>query len=49
MARRGIAIVFTLLGAAMALSVAAFVVLYLVVGREPAVPSHATLTLQDWR
>ena len=45
MARRGFAVVFTLLGAAVAVSVAAFLALYLIVGREPAVPSHATLVL----
>lgn len=46
MARRGLAIVFTLLGAAVVLSIVAFLALYLLIGREPAVPSHATLTLK---
>ena len=40
MARRGFAIIFTLLGAAFAVSIAGFIALYLLVGREPAVPSQ---------
>ena len=46
MARRGFAIIFTLLGLAVLLSVAAFVVLYALVGREPAVPRDAMLVLR---
>jgi protease-4 len=46
MARRPIAIIVTLLSAAIIVSLAGFVVIYLLVGREPAVPSSATLTLQ---
>jgi protease-4 len=46
MARRGIAIVFTLLGSALVLSIAAMFVIYLLVGREPSVPSNALLTLR---
>ena len=45
MARRGITIVFTLLGVAFVLSFAGFVALYLLFGREPAVPANAILTL----
>jgi protease-4 len=46
MARRGFAIVLTLLGVAIFVSLGTFFVLYLVVGREPSVPSNATLTLK---
>jgi protease-4 len=46
MARRGFVLVFSLLGAAAALSVIALLTLYLTVGREPAVPSHATLVVK---
>ena len=46
MARRGIAVILTFLTAAILVSVAGFVVLYLLVGREPSVPSNATLTLR---
>jgi protease-4 len=46
MARRGIAVVFTLLGAAFLLSIAGLVALYMFIGREPIVPSSATLTLE---
>jgi protease-4 len=46
MARRGIIIVFTLLGAALFVSIAAVLALYLVIGREPSLPSHALLTLR---
>ena len=38
MARRGFAVILTLLGAAVLISIAAFVVLYLLFGRAPAVP-----------
>jgi protease-4 len=46
MARRRFAILFTLLGVAFFVSIVGFVVLYLVFGREPAVPSNATLMLR---
>jgi protease-4 len=46
MARRGAALILTLLGTAVAVSIAAFFFLYLLVGREPAVPANATLTLK---
>jgi protease IV len=46
MARRGIAIIFTLLGIALFVSIAGFVAVYFLVGREPAVPENATLTLR---
>jgi protease IV len=45
MARRGIAVVLTLLAVAVFISVAGFALLYFMVGREPAVPRHATLIL----
>src|SRR5260221_2283162 len=46
MARRGTAILFTVLGVALFISIAGFVLLYLLLGREPAVPSNATLVLR---
>ena len=46
MARRGFAILFTLLGIAFFISVVGFVAIYLLFGREPAVPSNATLVLR---
>src|SRR6476660_4659938 len=46
MARRGIAVVSTLLGIAVFVSLAGFVLLYLALGREPAVPSNASLVLR---
>src|SRR5437773_7321496 len=46
MARRGIAILFTVLGVAVFISIAGFLALYLLIGREPAVPSNATLVLR---
>jgi protease IV len=46
MARRGFAILFTLLGAAVFISLAGFALLYVAFGREPAVPSNATLVLR---
>jgi protease IV len=46
MARRGFAILFTLLGVAVFLSIVGFALLYLAFGREPAVPSNATLVLR---
>ena len=47
MARRGIfAVLFTLLGAACFISIVGFTLLYFLVGREPSVPSNATLVLR---
>ena len=46
MARRGIAILFTLLGIAFFISIVGFALLYLAFGREPAVPSNSTLVLR---
>jgi len=46
MARRGIAILFTVLGVAVLISFAGFLLLYLLIGREPGVPSNATLVLR---
>src|SRR5450759_3679764 len=46
MSRRGFAILFTLLGVAFFISIVGFALLYLVFGREPAVPSNATLVLR---
>jgi len=46
MARRKFTLIFTVLGFAFVVSVAGFVLLYLLVGREPAVPSNATLVLK---
>ena len=46
MARRGIAIVFTLLGVAVVLSITAFAALYVLFGRTPAIPSNGLLTLR---
>ena len=46
MAKRGLAIVFTLIGIAVVLSIAGFVTLYLLFGRAPAVPSRAMLVLE---
>src|SRR3954471_23186059 len=46
MARRGIAILFTLLGVAFFISIVGFALLYVAFGREPAVPSNATLVLR---
>jgi protease-4 len=45
MARRAFAVLFTLLGAAVFVSIGGFLALYLLFGREPAVPSSATLVL----
>jgi protease-4 len=45
MARRGLAIVFTLLGMAFVVSFAALFALYLFFGRAPSVPSNALLKL----
>src|SRR5262245_59483931 len=46
MARRGIAVIFTLLGVAFVISIAGFVLLYLLVGREPTVASNSMLELR---
>jgi protease-4 len=46
MARRGFAILFTLLGAAVFVSIVGFTALYVLFGREPSVPSEATLMLR---
>ena len=46
MARRGLAILFTLLGVAFFISFLGFATLYLLFGREPSVPSNATLVLR---
>src|SRR4249920_1562252 len=46
MARRGFAILFTLLGFAVFVSIVGFGLMYLLFGREPAVPSNATLVLR---
>src|ERR1019366_2696218 len=46
MARRGFAIIFTLLGAAVFISIIGFVLLYVLVGREPAVASNSVLVLR---
>jgi protease-4 len=46
MARRGFAVLFTLLGVAFFISIAGFALLYVAFGREPAVPSSATLELR---
>src|SRR5712692_6871080 len=46
MARRGFTVIFTVLGVACFISVAALVALYLFLGRQPSVPSNATLSLR---
>src|ERR1051325_10826082 len=46
MARRGVAIIFTILGVAVFISFVGFALLYLLVGREPAVASNSTLVLR---
>ena len=46
MARRGFAILFTLLGLAFFISMVGFALLYVAFGREPAVPPNATLVLR---
>ena len=43
MARRGLAVIFTLLGIAFVVSIAGFALLFLLIGREPAVPGNAVL------
>jgi len=46
MARRGFGLIFTLLGVAVFVSLAGFVVLYLLFGREPSVASNSMLVLR---
>jgi protease-4 len=46
MARRGFALLFTLLGVAFFISIVGFAALYVLFGREPAVPANATLVLR---
>ncbi len=46
MARRGFTVVFTVLGFALFVSMAGFLLLYFLVGREPAVASNTTLVLK---
>jgi protease-4 len=46
MARRGIAVIFTLLGVAFVVSISGFVLLYLLLGREPSVASNSMLELR---
>ena len=46
MARRGLAIIFSLLATALVVSIVGFTLMYLLFGREPAVPSNATLVLK---
>src|SRR3954462_5346774 len=46
MARRGFALLFTLLGVAFFISIVGFAALYVLFGCEPAVPSDATLVLR---
>jgi protease IV len=45
MARRGFTVLFTILGIAVFISIAGFALLYVLFGREPAVPSRSTLVL----
>ena len=46
MARRGFTVLFTVLGVAVFVSIAGFALLYVLFGREPAVPSRSTLVLR---
>ena len=46
MARRGFAILITFLGMALLISIVGFTTMYFLFGREPAVPSNATLVLR---
>src|SRR5213596_2035080 len=46
MARRGIAVILTLLGVAFVVSTAGFALLYLLLGREPSVSSNSMLELR---
>jgi len=49
MAKRGLAIVFTLLGVAVVLSVGAFIALYLLFGRTPSVETSGRINVQNGR
>jgi protease-4 len=46
MARRGLTLIFTLLGLALVVSIAGFAMLYVFLGREPPVPGNAVLVLR---
>ena len=46
MARRGFAVIFTVLGIAFVVSIAGFALLYVLLGREPAVPGNSVLVLR---
>lgn len=46
MARRGLVFIFTVLGAAVLLSILALAVIYMLAGREPSVPQRALLSLK---
>jgi protease-4 len=46
MARRGFAIIFTFLGIAFVVSITGFAMLYVLLGRAPAVPGNAVLVLR---
>jgi len=46
MARRGFAVIFTLLGVAFVVSIAGFLALYFLIGREPSVASNSVLVLR---
>ncbi len=46
MAKRGLAIVFALLGVAVVLSIGAFIALYMLFGRTPSVPANSMLVLE---
>jgi protease IV len=46
MARRGFAILITFLGMALFISIVGFAAMYVLFGREPAVPANATLVLR---
>src|SRR5262245_49223184 len=46
MARRGLTVLFTLLGMAVFFSIAGFVAMYVLFGREPAIATNSTLVLQ---
>src|SRR5436305_12746976 len=46
MARRGIAILISFLGVAFLVSIVGLTLMYLLFGREPTVPSNATLVLK---
>jgi protease IV len=46
MARRGLTVLFTLLGIAVFVSITGFALLYVLFGREPVVPARSTLVLR---